>query len=391
MTDLMVSDDRAWRLDAFDARAGRAFVAYREEGFGGDCDEPAMFIEPPKFRPVRVGSRAPGMAATRHSFQQGLFAGKQEVSFSSLDAVTEFVRRCYVAGRGGGDGEGEGRVSPLPRSPAEPNDERPKWTELLGKPSDSHEALVRTFLERAKGTSRGSTTEMTWTSEGETAEGGAALADHLGRGCAAVATELLRRYPGSTNKDEIERSHWIGRCWKLGTSSEQLGVLRIAGQHTQQNAEALLGKVEQDLQKIPDAQSLRDVLFEAEFAPQTQIWPEQSPDFSDPVDVLDELPVPEPLWKLFPVKQPAQLSLFDLLSQYIATPQPSIGVDAWGTVLFAASLLTHTGPVFRFSDWPMADPRIAATEGRRWLYDQLPRQIFDKHVENLILSVACGQ
>ena len=108
----------AWFVDALDARAGLAFASFRAPDLAADLPDTnalAVYIAPPDFRPETLSSRAAGLAATRASFQTGLFLEESEIGFPVLDDLIEFVRRLYVAG-GGGDGAGGtgGGVAPPP-------------------------------------------------------------------------------------------------------------------------------------------------------------------------------------------------------------------------------------------------------------------------------------
>jgi hypothetical protein len=47
------------------------------------------------FQPEPLASRAPGLAATRGTFQAGLFAEGCEVGLTTLEEAIEFIRRGY--------------------------------------------------------------------------------------------------------------------------------------------------------------------------------------------------------------------------------------------------------------------------------------------------------
>src|SRR5277367_1866045 len=88
-----------WYIDALDPRAGMGLATYREPDLNTDTVDlgrPAVFIGPPFFQAESVASRAIGFAATRGSFQLGLFSGDDEnngeIAFSSLQGVCEFIR-----------------------------------------------------------------------------------------------------------------------------------------------------------------------------------------------------------------------------------------------------------------------------------------------------------
>src|SRR5262245_55414941 len=86
-----------WFIDAWDSLAGRAFLCRRWPDGADDpqLDHPAVFVAPPFFQPEPVASRARGLAATRGTFQAGLFVNDSEVDFPTLDDAIAFIRRGY--------------------------------------------------------------------------------------------------------------------------------------------------------------------------------------------------------------------------------------------------------------------------------------------------------
>src|SRR5205807_8737298 len=107
-----------WYLDALDPRAGFAFVSMRAPDLlsaGGMMnDGPAYFVGPPGFVPEVVGTRAIGFAMARNRGQMGLFTPEGELSFDSLIAVAEFVRRVYLRGGSGDSPNENGAAAPPP-------------------------------------------------------------------------------------------------------------------------------------------------------------------------------------------------------------------------------------------------------------------------------------
>ena len=136
-----MSSDNAWRLDALDARGGLAFATWRGEENGNACEPDSesrsVFIGAPGFQPEIVANRSIAFSSARGLFQPGLFVKKEEITFRTVAAVAEFVRRTYLSG-GGGDGsdDGGGDVPPLPEDP----DGRPDLPGTLGEiPKTDHE------------------------------------------------------------------------------------------------------------------------------------------------------------------------------------------------------------------------------------------------------------
>lgn len=121
-----------WYIDAIDPRAGIAFASQRDPDLESDepqLDRPSAQLSPPGFEPEALGSRALAFATPGH-FQLGLFVDEKEMGFETLDQLSEFVRRAYLAS-GGGDGANGIGPSPSPPPPDEgpPGFDPPPWFE----------------------------------------------------------------------------------------------------------------------------------------------------------------------------------------------------------------------------------------------------------------------
>lgn len=134
----------AWYIDTINARSGYAFASYRvadlneATALSDNCE--TVFIEAPYFVPERVGSRTLSLGAERAGFQAGLYLenGEEEVPFSTLEALTDFVRRAYGSG---GASDGGGGVTPpvTPRSGDDgPHTDR-EWRDLPDDDAWRHE------------------------------------------------------------------------------------------------------------------------------------------------------------------------------------------------------------------------------------------------------------
>jgi hypothetical protein len=92
-----------WYIDALDARAGIGLATYREADLNTntvDLGRPGVFISPPFFQGESVASRAIGFAATRGSFQLGLFVEGGEIAFATLQACMRIhPSRLYLVRR----------------------------------------------------------------------------------------------------------------------------------------------------------------------------------------------------------------------------------------------------------------------------------------------------
>lgn len=111
-------------IDALDPSGSSAFVSLREEGLlwtNSEVLQPAWYLSAPDFVPTPVSSRAIGFAATMRGQQIGLSVdGETEVPFMTLEAVTAFTERLYLAG--GGPGGGDGPTPPPAPEGGEPPD-----------------------------------------------------------------------------------------------------------------------------------------------------------------------------------------------------------------------------------------------------------------------------
>jgi hypothetical protein len=117
----MTGGSEGWYIDSWDASAGRAFCSFRA-GITARLRShvEAYFVAPPFFEPEIVASRAPGLAASRGTFQLGFFITEREVAFNSLEEIIGLVRRVYSS-RGMWPGPGGG-LPPAPRPPDSPPD-----------------------------------------------------------------------------------------------------------------------------------------------------------------------------------------------------------------------------------------------------------------------------
>jgi hypothetical protein len=102
----------AWYIDAWSVLDGIAFASQRGPR---DWDAPVLtpavttvLIGPPDWRAVGIAKLTTALAATRGTFQEGVFDEEDaEIAFDSLDDVREVVRRAYLAGGLGLDDPGE--------------------------------------------------------------------------------------------------------------------------------------------------------------------------------------------------------------------------------------------------------------------------------------------
>ncbi|WP_144007085.1 hypothetical protein, partial [Pelomonas sp. KK5] len=99
---------RLWHLEAFDLRAGLAFVTTVGEG----AERPCLFISPPGFTPEPVDNLALAWGAARARFDTLLLADGEEALFGSPREAAAFVRRAYVASAAGDGGDAPAGLPP---------------------------------------------------------------------------------------------------------------------------------------------------------------------------------------------------------------------------------------------------------------------------------------
>src|SRR5271163_2800770 len=218
-------------IDARDARGGFSFASKRNFALSEENDAlretTCVWIAPPGFRPEPVASRMVARAADRGAFQLGVFQDGAELSFATLAAVTEFVRRVYLRS-GGGDGL-DGGGTPVPLIPPEPGPDLPPTpTEVEGGESATL-TLVKAFVE-AGDNQKGSLIKgkpFTWTNhESIQAEKSrsyqkpmpvvagqpAPTPAIIERAVFLILREILQRFPSNNNLGEIDRWQTASRA-----------------------------------------------------------------------------------------------------------------------------------------------------------------------------------
>jgi hypothetical protein len=438
----------AWFIDSIDARAGLAFTSLRTSDLvtqDAALDLPGVFIAPPTFRPETVSSRALAFAATRGSFQYGLFVAQREVAFPSLDAVIEFVRRAYLRG-GGGDAAGGGGAGIPPRPTKGPEGESP----LAGEGGHRHGLIQQLLKDPAD--ARLAATKLKF-HPGETIEtedfhpsigtlGTVATGDEfvLARGAAELIAELLRRCPVTGPDDNL--MGWFGSAQRLGRSINKLGLWHQLmsnplGSTLGQIADTVLqGLLRNAFFSSPfkdaidaarqrfGARGLLPLLFCGfgisplwgvdpaaldfdNLISIRRIWPWPllgsltDTRNSDPVDDLAQWPIPS-MVEQFVGRKDDSLRLYNLLCAVVASPdvladgaaKPAAEI-ASVLVLFAAAHLTveatpSLAPGLVAWAGDMANKALADVVQRAlaWIADQYPSKIFPNDVEELIRSTS---
>lgn len=234
-----------WYIDSIDPRAGLAFASQRpailkdngEKDKGGfDKDSFTVFISPPYFQPEFGVGLSTAFSAARNSFQLGVFIDENELAFNDLSSVTEFVRRCYLNGGGGGDlGPESGPPPPteggpdLP-APSDMGDEGgSRELGIISSLKSSFEA-IHSYLSDSK---------LGDSSKENPFKFAAIKSTGMDRDCLAVGAylvlnELLRRYPAK-NAQSLELQRWSDAAVRLVDAFDVIGIWPLLPKILSQN------------------------------------------------------------------------------------------------------------------------------------------------------------
>src|SRR5262245_6594531 len=405
--------DLLWRIDAWDSLAGRAFLTRRLPDGVEDpqVDQSAVFVAPPFFQPEPLASRAPGLAATRGTFQAGLFVGDDEVGFATLDDAIAFIRRAYKsngtdsfpsapltlgtgpAGLGGG-----GLALELPGFPAGPLDD------AIGKViARFAQAVDEAEVDQAA-------RPVAWTLPNP-----AALQEMRGVLAAAgqaLVIEMLQRFPfkGST-ADFIA---WAGIANSLGMQLARLGLWgdvkdAVAGMFDPKKlpAKALaemfalgLPKDFENDRHHAEPWRIIELLF---LAPNWALWDLQRADGADLYRELGHFPLPQTMaeryraGRQFGKKDPTVLTL---MARWFSHPAgiANAGPLDRALLLFGGACITvgtlqRESPAYR-PWWIDQNNRLLdefsfrlAQDTWTWIGAQLPDRAFEPALEHLLQTI----
>jgi hypothetical protein len=406
-----------WYIDALDARAGMGLATCRDADLDTntvDLGKPAVFIGPPFFQGESVASRAIGFAATRGSFQLGLFLDHEEIAFATLQGVCEFIRRVYISSGGGDTDSG---ISP---APVVPNPES-GGAEFRSLPADQNSIArgILSFvssvtkdiasisklkysnskpqqLNRREGTHKASLSEILGT-----------LADVdalLAYGSAVLIEEMLLRFPNRA----ADHGTWMRSMMKLGQMLSRLGLVdqlfrspdfdrlwRMADR-TDKRFGLFNGHVREFGGVLPVMLGLGPyVPWHPQFGPPFWGGWHASPGPTEPLDELSSFPIPSVAAKHVGLN-PASASARDLLSVFLADPTVIDGEKASrpettmivAFVLLSSMLIVSDGQT---SLAPIDETRIGSAlrqdlvrDAIVWMDSQMPGYLFHKDVEKCI-------
>lgn len=402
-----------WYIDALDARAGIGLATYRDADLNTntvDLGKPAVFIGPPFFQGESVASRAIGFAATRGSFQLGLFLDDAEVAFATLQGVCEFIRRVYVSSGGGDTDSG---ISPAPVVPNPEPGGGPSLTE-------NGESISRGMLSFVSYLSKDiASISKLKCSESEPKQLNrrenthtTSLLDTLGPltdvdallayGSAVLVEEMILRFPN----DPSEHGTWMRSMMKIGQTLSRLGLLNTLFQGSEFNRLTLMSlnfdrrfRLLNGL--IPEDAVLPMMLGLGPNAPwHPRYWPfltgwHAGPSDSEPLDDLSWFPIPSIAAEHVGLN-PRSASARDLLSVFLADPTVLAGEKTSRAevtmivafVLLSSMLIVSGGQALLA---PIDGTRIGGVlrqdlvrDAIVWMDSQMPGYLFHGDIEKCI-------
>jgi hypothetical protein len=425
----------AYFIDSLDARAGLAFASYRSADLSNDdvdVDLPSVFIGPPMFRPERVSSRGIAFAASRGSFQLGLYVDGAEVAFPTLEDVIEFVRRAYL--RGGG-GDGAGGIGPgVPQIPGG----APERGGPLPVFDFEGEGVLGGMLQYAQLIAKmthsvdykpGEPYASTFHKVPLNYPPGRSDSQALAFGAVEIILELVDRFPVMGSDEELLK--WFASAERLGHAISKMRLWRpLAAKpwHGMLDDAGLeLGKRISDpvLTKLgPVAQNIRAsgegkllvVFLLARTSDLPVYWYRKLTDFffnsmsdwspfitryrseTDPVDDLANWPLSRSTTSFVGAAERNRASVYDLFSAVLGSPGVLAKGDdaarrAAALVVFAAThIATFANPVVALGPTSGELADAALSESVRtaldWLAEQFPARVFPAQIEALIASAS---
>ncbi|MBE2245204.1 MAG: hypothetical protein IAE86_20820 [Burkholderiaceae bacterium] len=397
----------AWRLEAFDLRAGLAFATYREEQTSTQTasDWPCLYFSPPGFSAEPVDNIAAAFAATRGTFDSNLIIDGREASFETPAEVGEFVRRAYVssAGGDGADGPGGGAEPPLPPNPEGPNGPPPDFTQFDS--TDQRSAArallgsVDRFNESVQKSPSGQSFRAVWSVDPKVSTVGA-----LASGAVLLMLEMLDRLPRTGDLGAQRR--WIANARTLGDAITALGLWN-------ELLDRYDGWLHLDRHRLPNnwlpnyggPRVPASVLFFPPHAMPDGRWPFWDwPDprlfelltvqrvAADPFECIAQWPVPRFANELIPEDARNEASVAHLLAAFLSCPSSiwnstSSPKGVLDVVIFtSACLVTWRLPRLPNMSSPLTFAAIdeRGHSGMQWLIEQLPLRGFSRGYEALL-------
>lgn len=422
-----------WRFDAVDLRAGIAFASWRTDIFEDPvpAEVTTVHFSPPSFSPEPIANVALALGSTRGSMRTGLLINGKEAWFETLEEVSEFLRRAYVASGGGDGADGSGDSDPSPPLPEPPDlPYRPETGDEFHEASNWHErneipasqALFE-FAEDLRGQilklDVGKSCTFSW-DEAENSDG---LQD-LQAGATHVLRELLIRWPGEPG-DTDEHLRWLSnfKCW--WASMSQLGLRSLLFDENKNSLQSLLRSwAERHEPWMLERQFSRHISYlVAAFllsgdrrlldAYDRWIWEYRHLDLHPglfittmhaintmtplSIENLQSLPLPSWAWNLVGGDLQGRASLYHFLCTLTAQPQLATERRHFELVLFGCACVVSDSQKIstEFSSWELGkgygpskveirQVRKIASNAIMWFREHLPVRSFSKSYEDVI-------
>jgi hypothetical protein len=390
-----------WRIDTLSAPAGLAFASRRASDLhdaDATLDGHAYFISAPSFDAQLVGSRALAHAAERAGFQVGVFARGEELSFDSLDAVREFVRRVFLSNGpdaiGGGGGGREPRPTPE-GGETEPHGESPDEDLLLAF-ADGLMAFEK-MVDGIATPGRSIPTQDAWSrlQVKESPVTGSQFASRLAHIAARLVAESISNQPQKRNAGWDE---WRAESTALVHCLDRIRLWPRLRNHpwTKLRLPKAMHEAVRHAHPWDAAWAIRAALLNERLEDYPSPWwveIEYQANTASPYEDLARIPCPEPLNVEGSTRG---VSLAGLLMRGNADP---LGV-IWGgntfaltdLFLFSAAQLCAPAVSHHFEGgalWRSTGPMdesfaVLAAETARWMSTNLPRFAYEREVEAII-------
>jgi hypothetical protein len=403
--------DIRWRIDAWDSLAGRAFMCLRATDGNSDpqLDHSAVFVAPPYFQPEPLASRAPGLAATRGTFQAGLFFDGEEVGFATLADAIAYIKRGYNSnGSPFSGGSTTRRTGPLDLAGGGglalelPKD--PKTDGFKGL-DQAIAARITDFTKAVANVGSDDPAKVVnWSLDLKVLEHADELlvfaAQHL-------ALEMLRTLPVKGTPDDY--AEWARGTRNLTAQLVRLGLWgqvqeelckRIEGHRKSEElmkmlAMAVEGKWK-EMHRV-DVSHIVDVLF---LHPRWQSWDLDRLTETDVNYGLASFPLPQSIASKYPTQLGAtRPTLLGLLSAWFGRPRDRDVLPLERALLLFAGACVVIGPLQQETPlyrpwWIDRTPQMLQAFRHRlgrdtwaWLSKQLPDRAFRRELEEMLRNI----
>jgi hypothetical protein len=400
-----------WRLDAWDSRAGRAFLCRRIPDGEEDprLDQPTVFVCPPFFQPEPLASRAPGFAASRGTAQLGFFIDGVEVGFATLADAIAFVRRAYnstgfepldgapvIRREGPAGGGGSGLARELPELPVT----------MAYRPLDLAIAKCKVdFLDAGNDAEwNAAAVAVKWHVDEALTAQAIGLLELAGE---ALMRELLWRFP--TKGTTADYSVWLDAATRLGRQLFRLGLWKQVSHRCASQIKIPVAELANIFALgLPanfakehsgqDALGFVDTLFGH---PHRQLVGVERTEEAIIYEDLRLLPLPPSVAGRYPARVNNVPTVLTLLSTWFAHPnsiEEPRSLDRalllFGGACVVVGRMQRQSPMFK-PWWIDQNPQVQkafetrlGSESWKWISQQLPDRTFHSRLEEALQEVA---